>query len=141
MLGHDLRSGRINSYSEKLSDVSSEGYVLDNHLHHSFETDNSTEIIESLRQRFFWCKSSGDEISVLFASSEFDTDRLKVGISEHMHASWCLLLWQLSVFDHEGCRQICSQNTSSATQYAHEVRVSPRAASWFSPYNPLIFSA
>ena len=58
MLGHDLRSGRMNSYSEKLSGVSSDGYVLDNHLHDSFETDNSTAIIELLRQSFFWCESS-----------------------------------------------------------------------------------
>ena len=57
LLGHDLRAGRMNSYGEKLSGVSSDGYVLDNHLHHSFETDNTTAIIELLQQSFFWCKS------------------------------------------------------------------------------------
>mmetsp|Transcript_32674 Transcript_32674/g.78001 ORF Transcript_32674/g.78001 Transcript_32674/m.78001 type:complete len:395 (-) Transcript_32674:50-1234(-) len=104
MLGHDFQQGRYETYAEKLDDSKesipspgagstswgANGYILDNHVHVNFDTQNTTKIAETLDKDFFW-----------------------FGITEHTKASWCLLLWQLGVFDRDYCRGLCGETRSS----------------------------
>ena len=97
MLGHDFQMGRYETYAEKLDSTEEDveirkkmGYILDNRVHFNFETNNTTKIVETLENEFFW-----------------------FGITEHTEASWCLLLWQLGVFDRDYCRGLCGEAKSS----------------------------
>ena len=95
MLGHDVKKGtRYKTYSEKLSGQYTGGYNLNNHVHRVFQTQNTSSIVDKLEHAFFW-----------------------YGLSEYMEASWCLLLWQLHVFDYEFCSKLC--NTDEVTESDH----------------------